>query len=192
MTENHPSKELLRQNFKTLRAQVPQLAAMAASLALWSQLKLQPQFNNARRIAAFAPTKTEINITPVLEGILNLNKELYLPKTDEAQKMIQFHAIKNLKELVPGPFSILEPPFTAVLEPNQIDLILVPGLAFDRRGHRLGYGHGYYDRLLNLISPKCFSIGIGYSFQIVEKIPDAQHDIPLKALLTEKSFFLWS
>jgi len=194
MTDHSQSdeKELLRQNLKSLRAQVSQLAGMASALALWSQLKQLPQFNNAKRIAAFVPTQTEINMTPILEGILCLQKELYLPKADPAQTLLGFYPVSDLKKLMPGSHHIPEPPSMTALPPEKLDLILVPGLAFDRRGYRLGYGKGYYDRFLSQLGPSCFSIGVGYSFQMIEKVPFSSHDIPVKSLLSEKSFQLCS
>jgi 5-formyltetrahydrofolate cyclo-ligase len=95
-----------------------------------------------------------------------------------------------LKKLIPGRFDILEPPMGTALPPAEIDLILVPGLAFDNRGHRLGYGQGYYDRFLSLLKPECFILGVAYSFQIVDKTPNVEHDIPVNAVLTEKYLML--
>jgi 5-formyltetrahydrofolate cyclo-ligase len=103
---------------------------------------------------------------------------------------MEFHSITNLKKLIPGPFDILEPPDGKTIAPKHIDLILVPGLAFDNRGNRLGYGHGYYDRYLKLIDPKCFILGVAYSFQIIDKTPKTNHDIPVHAVLTEKYILL--
>jgi 5-formyltetrahydrofolate cyclo-ligase len=67
-------------------------------------------------------------------------------------------------------------------------LVLVPGLAFDLTGNRLGFGKGYYDRVLPQLKKTTLTIGLGYSFQIVEKIPTESHDFPLKAVLSEKGF----
>jgi 5-formyltetrahydrofolate cyclo-ligase len=183
-------KSVFRENVKNQRAKVTPEEAQEASLSLWLQLKEDVIFQKATRIAAFCSTGTEIDTTPLLSGILKSGKELYLPKTDQTKTLMEFHSVSNFKKLIPGPFDILEPPDGKTIAPKQIDLILVPGLAFDNRGSRLGYGHGYYDRYLKLIDPKCFILGVAYSFQIIDKTPKTNHDIPVHAVLTEKYILL--
>lgn len=183
-------KSVFRENVKKQRAKVTPQEAQEASLSLWLQLKEDVIFQKAERIAAFCSAGTEIDVTPLLSGILKSGKELYLPKTDQTKTVMEFHSISNLKKLIPGPLDILEPPDGKTIAPKHIDLILVPGLAFDNRGNRLGYGHGYYDRYLKLVDPKCFILGVAYSFQIIDKTPKTNHDIPVHAVLTEKYILL--
>jgi 5-formyltetrahydrofolate cyclo-ligase len=183
-------KSVFRENVKTQRAQVPPEAAQEAATSLWTQLKEESFFQKAERVAAFCSVGTEIDTMPLLEGILKSSKKLYLPKTDKTKTLIEFHPVHDLKTLKSGPFDILEPPAGTALPPEEIDLILVPGLAFDNRGHRLGYGQGYYDRFLKLLRPECFTLGVAYSFQIIDKTPDIEHDIPVNAVLTEKYLLL--
>jgi 5-formyltetrahydrofolate cyclo-ligase len=183
-------KSVFRENVKTQRAQVSPTAAQEAAISLWTQLQEESFFQEARRIAAFCSVGTEISTMPMLEGILKSGKKLYLPKTDSTKTLLEFHPVQDLKTLIPGPFKIPEPPEGTVLEPEEIDLILVPGLAFDNRGHRLGYGQGFYDRYLNLLNPGCFTLGVAYSFQIIDKTPNIEHDIPVNAVLTEKYLLL--
>jgi 5-formyltetrahydrofolate cyclo-ligase len=183
-------KSVFRENVKKQRAQVTPDEAEEASNSLWIQLKEETFFKKARRIAAFCSIGTEIDTMPLLAKILNSSKELYLPKTEQDQNLMEFHSVSDLKKLIPGPFNILEPPAGKILSPKKIDIILVPGLAFDNRGHRLGYGRGYYDRYLNLLKPGCVILGVAYSFQIIDKTPITDHDIPVNAVLTEKYILL--
>lgn len=183
-------KSVFRNNIKDQRALVTPEAAEEASHSIWNQLKEESFFKKSKRIAAFTSTGSEISTRHILEGILSSDKELYLPKVDKGQTLVQFIQVKDLKTLVTGPFDILEPPAGTALKPDQIDLILVPGLAFDSRGHRLGYGQGYYDRYLTLVRPGCFSLGVAYAFQIIDKMPNANHDIPVNAVLTDKYIML--
>jgi 5-formyltetrahydrofolate cyclo-ligase len=183
-------KSVFRENVKTQRAQVSPEAAQEAAISLWTQLKEESFFQKAQTIAAFCSIGTEIDTMPLLEEILKSGKNLYLPKTDKTKTLIEFHPVLDLKTLIPGRFDILEPPEGAILQPEEIDLILVPGLAFDSRGHRLGYGQGFYDRFLKMIKPGCFTLGVAYSFQIIDKTPNIEHDIPVNAVLTEKYLLL--
>jgi 5-formyltetrahydrofolate cyclo-ligase len=183
-------KSVFRDNLKKQRAEVTAEAAQEAANHLWDQLKEHPYFQKAKRIGAFSSIGSEISTLPMLEGILRSGKELYLPRTEKGQQLIQFHPVTDLSTLKPGLFNIPQPPAKMAIAPTHIDLLLVPGLAFDNRGHRLGYGNGYYDRFMKVISPDCFTLGIAYSFQIIDKTPNADHDIPVKAVLTEKFILL--
>lgn len=184
-------KSVYRQNLKSQRDKVTPEVAQQAAESIWDQLKEQTYYHKAKRIAAFNSVGSEISMSKILEGILASGKELYLPRSEKGQTLIQFLHVTDLKTLVRGPFDILEPPVGGLaLAPNKIDLILVPGLAFDNRGHRLGYGQGHYDRFLKVIDPNCFTLGVAYSFQIIEKMPNADHDTPVNAVLTDKFIML--
>jgi 5-formyltetrahydrofolate cyclo-ligase len=183
-------KSVFRENVKTQRAQVSPEAAYEAAISLRTQLKEESFFKEAKRIGAFCSTGTEINTMPLMEEVLKSGKKLYLPKTDKTKTLMEFYPVSDLKTLAPGRFDILEPPEGTPLPPEELDLILVPGLAFDNRGHRLGYGQGFYDRYLKLLKPECFTLGVAYSFQIIDKTPNIEHDIPVNAVLTEKYLLL--
>jgi len=183
-------KSLFRQNLKVQREKVTPELAQEASESLWAQLQEQDFFKKARRIGAFYSITTEINMMPLLSGILASGKELYLPRIDHDHALLQFHPAPDLSQLQPGPFNTMEPKATTAIAPGKLDLILVPGLAFDNRGHRLGYGQGHYDRFLKVISKDCYVLGVAYSFQIIDKTPNAEHDIPVNAVLTDKFILL--
>lgn len=89
-----------------------------------------------------------------------------------------------MDDMEKGAYGILEPKTVRKADENNIDVILVPGLAFDRNGGRMGFGKGYYDRLLE--SSKAVKIGLCYDFQILEKIPTESHDVPMNFVITEK------
>ena len=92
--------------------------------------------------------------------------------------------INSMDDMKKGAYGILEPKTVRKADENNIDVILVPGLAFDRNGGRMGFGKGYYDRLLE--SSKAVKIGLCYDFQILEKIPTESHDVPMNFVITEK------
>jgi|SRR5581483_1172569 len=192
MNSPHPdSKDPLREKLKKLRAQVDPGLAESASQGVWNILKSLPEFHKAKGIGAFASIPTEINTYPLLEGSLDSGKKLYLPKVVKDKTHFDFYPVRDFKSLVKGSFGILEPTGLKPANWDEIDLVLIPGLAFDLTGNRLGFGKGYYDRVLPLLKKTALTIGLGYSFQIVEKIPAEPHDIPLKAVLSEKGFHLF-
>jgi 5-formyltetrahydrofolate cyclo-ligase len=182
------SKEFLRDQFKKVRSQVPPDLAEAASLGIWSILSKRAEFDSAKHVGAFFSVGTEINTYPILEGVLKEGKKLYLPRLVKDHSHFDFIPVENFEHLAPGTMGIQEPVGGHPVNPAELDLVLVPGLAFDLRGHRLGFGLGFYDRVLPRLKPGALTLGVGYGFQLVELLPQDPHDVPLKALLTEKGF----
>jgi 5-formyltetrahydrofolate cyclo-ligase len=89
---------------------------------------------------------------------------------------------------MPGVFGILEPrkESARIFNPEEIDLVIVPGVAFDEHRNRIGFGAGFYDRFLESVRPSCAKIGIAFEFQIYDEVPVEEHDIPLDLVITEK------
>lgn len=146
---------------------------------LFRRIMEHPWFFGAKTIMAYCAIAPEPDITPVLEEILAQGKTLLLPRCEE-DGIMTARLIDDLAALKPGAFGILEPPpDSAVFPPEDIDLILVPGLAFDRRCCRLGRGKGYYDRFIS--SQKT----MGICGCLLPEIPVEAHDKPMDAVMTE-------
>ena len=108
-----------------------------------------------------------------------------LPNTSEL-----FHSqLNSFEDLRPGALGVLEPsPEQRIaLTPESFDLVIVPGVAFDRFGGRLGYGKGYYDRFLDQTS--AFRLALAFDFQLLETVPTEMHDVPMDGILTENGFY---
>ena len=173
--------ELREQIRATLEKIFPAVRAVE-SIDLCARLKLQMQ--SAHTILFFAPLPDEPDVWPLLEESLAAGKIIALPFFDAEKKIYGARRIKNAAtEIVAGKFGVRETASSSgkiLLE--QFDLILVPGVAFDWNGNRLGRGKGFYDRLLEKISGiKC---GVGYDFQLLEKIPVKPHDAKVDFVLT--------
>ena len=182
------NKALLREKLERIRSQVSPPIAEAASQGVWNILRGLPEFKKAEGIGAFASTSNEINTISILQGVLGLGKKLYLPRVVKDRTHFDYCQVQDLKNLEAGAYGILEPTDRRSVEWAQLDLVLVPGLAFDRKGNRLGFGKGYYDRILPNLKKSALTVGLAYSFQIVEQVPFTSDDVPMKALLTEKGF----
>jgi 5-formyltetrahydrofolate cyclo-ligase len=180
------SKAQLRDKLITLRTQIGRDFIEVASQSTFHLLQGNADYKKAKTVAAFASTKGEIDTYPLLEGILASGKKLALPHVSKVKSQLRFYEVTDLKKLSPGEFGILCPEPVHAVPMDKIDLMLVPGLAFDRKGFRLGFGKGYYDRALPQIRPDTISMGLCYSFQVVDQVPVTSHDIPVKALLHEK------
>jgi 5-formyltetrahydrofolate cyclo-ligase len=185
-------KKILREKLKEIRGQISQDLIEMASFSTWVYLQARKEYVKAQSIAAFSSTQNEVDTLSILEGSLKLGKKLYLPKVSKDRSQISFHEVKNLKGLTPGAFGILEPPPSHPAKVEDLDLVLLPGLAFDLQGGRLGFGKGFYDRLLPSLKKSALTVGLCYSFQVIDRVPVAGDDAPVKALLHEKGFFLCS
>ena len=181
-------KAQLRKKLKEIRAQVDPALAEAASQGVRSALVSLPEFRKSAGLAGFASIPGEINTYPILESALSLGKKLYLPRISADKGRFHYFPVENFKTLEKGPFGIPEPAGRHPAPWEAIDLVLVPGLAFDRSGNRLGFGLGFYDQALPLLKKSCLTIGLAYSFQVVENVPVGPRDVPVRALLTEKGF----
>lgn len=139
-------------------------------------------FKKAGNILFYLSIHGEVDLINLFEQF-NQTKKFILPRVQE--KKLQLFIVKNLQETETGNFKILEPKtHLPKMTPGKIDLALIPGIVFSKNGHRIGYGKGYYDRLLK--TTNCVKIGIAYDFQIVENIEGQEHDIPMDIVITEK------
>jgi 5-formyltetrahydrofolate cyclo-ligase len=140
-------------------------------------------------VAGYAPIRSEIDPSPLMHALATLGAQLALPLIVARNEPLQFRAWKPGVELLHGPLSILEPALDAP-DVNP-DIVLVPLAAFDRRGHRLGYGAGYYDRTLTQLRrlKHVVTIGVGYAIQEIAEVPVQSHDVALDFVLTEANTF---
>jgi len=182
------SKSALRKRMAAIRDAIPADKRMAKSEAIARRLSEWGEFAGARTVLAFISTRSEALTEPIVAAALAAGKVVGAPRTLLAQKRLDFRQIRGLaQELAPGPFGILEPNAQAPrLEPAAASLILVPGLAFDEQGYRLGYGGGFYDRLLANPEVHATVVGIAFEEQIIERLPHGESDRPVDWLATER------
>jgi 5-formyltetrahydrofolate cyclo-ligase len=140
-------------------------------------------------IGGFLPISSEINPNPLMQELVKNGARLCLPRTSPITKAINFHAYKFGDKLEKGPLGIQEPSHASeLLHPN---VILVPFLAFDERGYRLGYGGGYYDRAISCMRKikEIITIGVGFDGQKLDAIPNESHDEKLDYIITESKLY---
>jgi 5-formyltetrahydrofolate cyclo-ligase len=128
----------------------------------------------------------EVDTWQVIREAWNQKKIVAVPKCLPDEKRLQFHTLTSFLELETVFYGLFEPipEQTAKMDPPDIDLLLVPGLAFMENGYRLGFGGGYYDRFLKLYRKKTASLA--FSCQIVSQLPVESHDIPVQKIITEE------
>ena len=163
-----------------------------AQAGIYQQLFNLPEFKKAKTILAYVSCQHEIDTQPLLTSCLSSEKQLLLPKINRKNISLHIYPITNLEQdLVCGPYAnILEPKgHTETFPKDQvIDLIIIPAMAFDKKGQRLGRGMGYYDRFL-LSHPESIVVGLAYEEQVFNEIPAETHDQPIDVLITPTQTF---
>ena len=172
MTEEELKKRL-RQDMKARRKALTEEEKCRAAAGCLSKLKELREFMNADWIYAYIACRNELETADIIIWCLSHGKHVAVPKVNG--EIMHFYEITSLSDCVPGAFGILEPLGETKDRVTTSGFMLVPGLAFDKSGNRLGYGGGFYDKYLashNGIT----TAALGYDFQIVEKVPAEQHD----------------
>lgn len=190
MEINKNAKNELRKKILAIRRTMTREEVVAGSDRLQENLCAWPVYQNAKNIMLYLAMPDEPHLDKVISHALAAGKTVCVPHMREARGLMDAAIITNLDDLVVGQFNLLTPnPATLkILEPSDLDLIIVPGVAFDKTGRRLGMGAGYYDRFL----PKAIKadlIGAAWSAQILETVPTDEHDRPVNFLLTEDGIF---
>ncbi len=176
----------MNENKRELRRWLRQHPPTGDDAALCKAILEHPWFQAADRMMAYAPMASEPQLQPVLEACLRLGKGLVLPRCESAGIMTG-RLVTVLSQLAPGCQGILEPGAeTPVVSPGEIDLILVPGMAFDPTGGRLGRGKGYYDRFLG----NGKTIGVCYQSALLPQVPMEAHDRRVDAIVTDQTIIL--
>jgi len=181
-------KQRLRRAMRLRLAQVTPSEANAAGVSIAEHLVHTDLWRLASRVALFASRADEADMSPLAERALTDAKPVLLPRI-LTTGTLEFASLHPHVGLLEGRFGVLEPPEDSPgLELTSDDLVLVPGLAFDRQGGRLGRGRGYYDRGLAIRRESesgPLLIGVGFAFQLVERVPMTALDVRLDGLVSE-------
>ena len=158
-----------------------------ASHALCASVAALPSFVAARTVLLTAPFRSEWNAEPLIDLALAQGKTVALPRVVEPARMLELCRVADAaRDIVVGWRGVPEPASDCgCVEVADVDWVLVPGVAFDRDGGRLGYGGGYYDRLLPLLPSRAPRVAGAFSVQIVDEVPKAPHDITMDVVVTE-------
>ena len=187
MDSSGPSKADLRAAALAARDALSSAQRKAAAQAVAAR-GLPVEIAPGTIVSGYSPIRSEIDPVPLMRALAAKGARLALPAVLARGKSLAFRAWSPNDRLMLGPLGILEPsPAAAEVVPN---IMLVPLAAFDRQGHRIGYGAGHYDHTLaHLRKVKPVAIGLAFAAQEIKAIPAMQHDVPLDFVLTEKKAF---
>lgn len=180
-------KEAIRKELLEARRRMTFEEVYAVSLAVQKNFLMSPLFAGAGRLSLYSSFRNEVLTDEIFQKAMEAGKEVYYPRViREGDGRLGFYRVNDLKELSSGSYEIPEPGEKEVrIGPGTLELVVMPGIAFDEKGSRIGYGKGYYDRALKSI--RCPAVALAYDFQVLKKeIPSEPHDVRVSAIFTEK------
>ncbi len=180
------AKAVLRKRARALRSALPREVVAERSARIADRLLALPAFSAALRVALFWPIegRNEVDLTALDARLRAAGVRLYYPAIDPETRVMTFRFVADPAALEERGLGFREPDASAP-EADALDVIIVPALQIDARGHRIGYGAGYYDRALPRFAPPALAIGVAFSFQLVAEVPDTEGDVPVGLLVTD-------
>ncbi|KNF09167.1 5-formyltetrahydrofolate cyclo-ligase [Gottschalkia purinilytica] len=188
MDKNTLRKEILSQRKAMSLEEVNKKSDQVTDLLLSSEY-----YKNAKNIMAYIDFRNEVKTERLIKTALKDKKNIIIPiSVVETRQLILSQLLDYDNELESGTYGILEPKkeFIREVEPSCIDLVLIPGVAFDRRGFRIGYGAGYYDRFLEKVDKSAPKIALSFELQMVSNAFEGPHDFPVDSIITENEVII--
>ncbi|MED4127929.1 MULTISPECIES: 5-formyltetrahydrofolate cyclo-ligase [Shouchella] len=179
-------KQQLRQRLQKQLEQMNKTEYLERSQALANQLYRTKEWKQAGTIGLTYARFPEVATLPIMEYAYKQGKKVALPRTNMKAREMHFYFIQNLNQLELRPYNLYEPKEnqSVYVSPKELDLLIVPGLAFSKDGSRLGMGGGFYDRYLPLFKGK--TVSLCFNEQLIESIPTEAHDMRMDLVLSEK------
>ena len=169
------------------RDRIPPEVRKAKSRMIRASLLSLEEFRNAGIIFFFASFRTEVDTTELIKMSLSMGKRVVLPKVDAATHDLLLFEVRDSAGLAPGYMGIPEPSAEAEqMGINDVDIVIIPGAGYDVSGNRVGYGGGYYDRLLSGLQKDIPVIAPAFEEQVLDSIPSEPHDIRVNVIVTDR------
>ena len=192
MEEAMQTKDAVRRQMRARRKALTSEERERAAKAVCARLsddgdiaEATDPFDGGGALAVYLASPDEIDLSDFILELLRRKATVVAPRWNgETYELARVKSLSDA-DLRRGPMNILEPAEADIVAPEEIGVWIVPGLAFTKRGNRIGYGGGWYDRLLAMASKSARKIGVAHKFQIVENLPNEPHDIKMDAVVTD-------
>ena len=184
-------KKEIRKAILQERAKLSESIIKEKSLAIFNTLKETDLYKDADNVMIYITFRKEILTRPIIDDLLSNGKKVFIPLSIPKTKELIVSELKDFeKDLEIGHFGVMEPKkeTTRPVDPSILDLVIVPGAAFDKEGYRIGYGAGFYDRFLPRLSKKATIISLAFDMQLIDKVPTDCYDLAVEYIITEKQF----
>jgi 5-formyltetrahydrofolate cyclo-ligase len=186
----HPAdgpKKSIRKETLRRRDNIPPPVRKAKGTMIKKRLFELEEFTRSESVLLYASFRSEVDTIQIIDEALKIGKKVSLPKSDPETHTLSLHLIQGLEDLSEGYKGIPEPAGSAPrVGNNDVQMVIIPGVAFDIRGGRLGYGKGFYDRLLRQLKGNIPLVALAYEEQMTDEIPREEHDVPVDAIITDK------
>jgi 5-formyltetrahydrofolate cyclo-ligase len=186
------AKRALRERVLAARAALDAAFRAGASRSIAQRIATLASFRDASCVVLTLAFRSEWDTRALVEDALGRGVAVALPRVNEATRMIELHRVRDVAAETAAGYRGIPEPFASLprIEPRHVEWILVPGVAFDLHGRRLGYGGGYYDRLLPLLPRSAPRIAGAFELQLIDDIPAAPHDLLVDAVATPSRLVL--
>jgi len=181
-------KKILREQLLAKRDRIRSEARKRKEAAIRKRLFASNDLRKAKSILFYASFRSEVGTMECIEKALTGGKKVALPRVMKAEQRLRLYFIESLNDLVSGSWGILEPDTKLCKETglDNIDVVITPGAGFDSAGNRLGYGAGYYDKLLSGSYRRPVIMALAFEEQIVPKLPGEAHDVKMNKIITDR------
>ena len=182
-----PSKDDLRRRIKTLLENQSSNERLEKSRVIGEKLFGLAAFKQARCVCFYMSMPKEVDTSFMVDKALAIGKRVVLPRCDAATTELRLYEARDHRALEKNNYGILEPApdRSTLVDVTEVDLVVVPGLVFDKQNNRLGRGRGFYDHFLKTLKPGVQKVGLAYGFQVVDTVPVDAKDVRLDLVLTE-------
>jgi 5-formyltetrahydrofolate cyclo-ligase len=179
-------KQIVRERMLLLRGQLDDRSYVRLSQQAQQRLMTTASFQRAKTLALYSPIRHEVATEQIFFAARAAEKQVFYPRV--VGEELEFCEVSSATDLVAGAFGVAEPSGGSMVRADELDLIVVPGVAFSPDGFRLGYGRGFYDRQLAGRPPTTVAVGLGFDLQLVDSLPVEEHDQQLDCVVTETRF----
>ncbi len=187
MSKNLLSKDQIRREILRIRNSLSENEMVVNSNIISNMVISTKEYKKSSSIGIYFPIGSEVNTIEIIKHSLATKRIIGLPRIIDSNKILFFKIIENSFEdikMTKGKYGILENSMSDFII-TKMDLLIVPGIAFDLQGNRIGYGKGYYDRFLSKLKANNI-MALAFENQIIDKVPKTQNDIPVNVIVTEK------
>lgn len=183
------SKSKIRKRILNVRNNMSKEDVKKNSNAIMDKITSLDIYKHSKVVFIYMDFKNEVITSNLIKHMLSEKKRVVIPYTDSINTVLIPSEITKESDLKQNSFGYYEPKSILPVNIEEIDLVIVPGVVFDKNLNRIGFGKGYYDKILNRLKPSAKKVALAHDFQVLEDIPAEEHDVKMDMIITEKNIY---